>query len=64
MLRGGVRRRDEVRAKFHRRRAFNDSKDIDYINKHNRGFNDKIEKSFNKYTQVRPSVDRVSVDRA
>eukprot|EP01083_Nonionella_stella_P240032 839472_1 len=49
----------ERRAKFSRRRKFYDDKDISYINKRNRIFNEKVSRAFDKYTQeIRGNLER------
>ena len=51
--------RENQRADFSRRRAFRDSKDIDYINDRNAHFNKKIERAFGKYTaETKANLER------
>ncbi|GAX82144.1 hypothetical protein CEUSTIGMA_g9572.t1 [Chlamydomonas eustigma] len=51
--------RERNRAEFSRRRAFRDSKDIDYINDRNAHFNKKIERAFGKYTaETKANLER------
>ncbi len=52
-------RRERQRADYSRRRAFRDSKDIDYINDRNAHFNKKIERAFGKYTaETKANLER------
>ena len=49
----------EKRKKFHRRRLHDDDKDITYINERNRKFNEKIDRSYSKYTQeIKSNLER------
>mmetsp|Transcript_29203 Transcript_29203/g.64548 ORF Transcript_29203/g.64548 Transcript_29203/m.64548 type:complete len:498 (-) Transcript_29203:188-1681(-) len=51
--------RDRKKAEFSRRRAFRDSKDVDYINDRNAHFNKKIERAFGKYTaETKANLER------
>jgi pre-mRNA-splicing factor SYF2 len=52
-------RRRAAHAKFSRRRAFRDAKDVDYINDRNAGFNRKIERAFGGVTQeIKANLER------
>jgi len=52
-------RRIEKRAKYSRRRAFNDDADIDYINERNAKFNKKAERFYGKYTaEIKQNLER------
>ena len=54
-----VNRQIEKRQKFHRRRLHDDDKDITYINERNRKFNEKIDRSYSKYTQeIKTNLER------
>lgn len=47
------------RKKFHRRRIHDEDKDITYINERNRKFNEKIDRSYSKYTQeIKQNLER------
>ena len=49
----------EKRKKFHRRRAHDEDKDITYINERNRRFNEKIDRSYSKYTtEIKKNLER------
>ena len=49
----------EKRAKFSRRRAFDDSADIDYINERNMRFNKKLERFYAPYTaEIKQNLER------
>ncbi|KAI8519360.1 pre-mRNA-splicing factor syf2 [Branchiostoma belcheri] len=49
----------EKRAKFSRRRGFNDDADIDYINERNMRFNKKAERFYGKYTaEIKQNLER------
>ncbi|XP_053476368.1 pre-mRNA-splicing factor syf2 isoform X1 [Ictalurus furcatus] len=49
----------EKRAKFSRRRAYNDDADIDYINERNAKFNKKAERFYGKYTaEIKQNLER------
>ncbi len=51
--------REHKRTDFSRRRAFQDSKDIDSINDRNAHFNKKIERAFGKYTvETKANLER------
>ena len=51
--------RDEARAKFSRRRAFNEDATVDYINQRNAVFNKKISRAFDKYTtEIKQNLER------
>lgn len=52
-------RRIEKRAKYSRRRAYNDDADIDYINERNAKFNKKAERFYGKYTaEIKQNLER------
>lgn len=45
--------------KFHRRRFYNDNKDVDYINERNSKFNAKAERFYGKYTaEIKQNLER------
>merc|ERR1712130_750014 len=47
------------RKNFHRRRIHDEDKDITYINERNRKFNEKIDRSYSKYTQeIKQNLER------
>ncbi|GAB6025085.1 pre-mRNA-splicing factor syf2 [Chamberlinius hualienensis] len=47
------------RAKFSRRRLYNDDADIDYINERNRIFNEKLERNYGQYTsEIKQNLER------
>ncbi|KAM9355770.1 pre-mRNA-splicing factor syf2 [Pholidichthys leucotaenia] len=49
----------EKRAKYSRRRAYNDDADIDYINERNAKFNKKAERFYGKYTaEIKQNLER------
>lgn len=51
--------RIEKRAKYSRRRAYNDDSDIDYINERNAKFNKKAERFYGKYTaEIKQNLER------
>ena len=51
--------RIEKRAKYSRRRAYNDDADIDYINERNAKFNKKAERFYGKYTaEIKQNLER------
>lgn len=51
--------RERRKADFSRRRAFEESKDVDFINDRNAHFNKKIERAFGKYTQeIKGNLER------
>ena len=50
---------EDRRGKFSRRRTFYEDKDVDYINDRNRKFNEKISKSYDKYTvEIKQNLER------
>lgn len=52
-------RRIDKRAKYSRRRAYNDDADIDYINERNAKFNKKAERFYGKYTaEIKQNLER------
>ncbi|XP_019629177.1 PREDICTED: pre-mRNA-splicing factor syf2-like isoform X2 [Branchiostoma belcheri] len=54
-----VEKQIEKRAKFSRRRGFNDDADIDYINERNMRFNKKAERFYGKYTaEIKQNLER------
>ncbi|XP_071509154.1 pre-mRNA-splicing factor syf2-like [Diadema antillarum] len=49
----------EKKAKYSRRRAFNEEDDVDYINERNMRFNKKIERFYGKYTaEIKQNLER------
>lgn len=47
------------RAKFSRRRTFNEGEDVTYINERNRVFNKKASRAFNQYTlEIAQNIER------
>jgi len=47
------------RAKYSRRRAFDEDEDIDYINERNMKFNKKLERFYGKYTaEIKQNLER------
>ncbi|XP_072035692.1 pre-mRNA-splicing factor SYF2-like [Amphiura filiformis] len=49
----------EKRAKYSRRRTFNEDNDIDYINERNMRFNQKAERFYGKYTaEIKQNLER------
>ncbi|XP_069751724.1 pre-mRNA-splicing factor syf2 isoform X2 [Narcine bancroftii] len=49
----------EKRAKYSRRRRYNDDADIDYINERNANFNKKAERFYGKYTaEIKQNLER------
>lgn len=51
--------RIDKRAKYSRRRAYNDDADIDYINERNAKFNKKAERFYGKYTaEIKQNLER------
>lgn len=49
----------ESRYAFSRRRAFDEDKDVDYINERNRKFNQKLSRAYDKYTvEIRQNLER------
>lgn len=51
--------RDERRAKFSRRRAFDEDDDVTYINERNMHFNKKIARAYDKYTaEIKGNFER------
>lgn len=47
------------RAKYSRRRAFDEDADIDYINERNKNFNKKLERFYGKYTaEIKQNLER------
>merc|ERR1711981_290221 len=49
----------EKRAKYHRRRTFNEDDHINFINERNRKFNQKAERAFGNYTsEIRDNIER------
>ncbi|XP_033877751.2 pre-mRNA-splicing factor syf2-like [Acipenser ruthenus] len=54
-----VEKQIEKRAKYSRRRAYNDDADIDYINERNAKFNKKAERFYGKYTaEIKQNLER------
>ncbi|KAM9787580.1 pre-mRNA-splicing factor syf2 isoform X2 [Syngnathus typhle] len=54
-----VEKQIEKRAKYSRRRAYNDDADIDYINERNAKFNQKAERYYGKYTaEIKQNLER------
>jgi len=54
-----LKKREEKREKFSRRREIHDSEDVDYINHRNQHFNKKIARAFDKYTvEIRQNLER------
>ncbi|MBN3306386.1 SYF2 factor, partial [Amia calva] len=54
-----VEKQIEKRAKYSRRRAYNDDSDIDYINERNAKFNKKAERFYGKYTaEIKQNLER------
>ncbi|XP_075914521.1 pre-mRNA-splicing factor syf2 [Petromyzon marinus] len=54
-----VEKQIDKRAKFSRRRCFNDDQDIDYINERNAKFNRKAERFYGKYTgEIKQNLER------
>jgi len=54
-----VKAQIDKRKKFHRRRMHDEDKDITYINERNRKFNEKIDRSYSKYTQeIKQNLER------
>ncbi|XP_042194798.1 pre-mRNA-splicing factor syf2 [Callorhinchus milii] len=54
-----VERQIEKRAKYSRRRRYNDDADIDYINERNANFNKKAERFYGKYTaEIKQNLER------
>ena len=52
-------RMEEKRSTFSRRRAHNDDKDVDYINSRNKSFNEKISRTYDKYTvEIKQNLER------
>ena len=51
--------RIEKRAKYSRRRPFDESKDVDYINERNMKFNKKAARFYDKYTaELKQNLER------
>ena len=49
----------QKRAKFHRRRTYNEDDHINFINERNRKFNAKAERAYGQYsTEIRDSFER------
>ena len=58
-LTADINKQIERRQKFHRRRCHDEDKDITYINERNRKFNEKIERSYSKYTtEIKQNLER------
>ncbi|TFK25418.1 mRNA splicing factor SYF2 [Coprinopsis marcescibilis] len=56
---GKINKDIDKKAKFHRKRVNEDEGDITYINEHNRVFNKKIARYYDKYTaEIRASFER------
>lgn len=54
-----LKKRDERRDKFSRRRDIDDQDSVDYINHRNQHFNKKIARAFDKYTvEIRQNLER------
>ncbi|XP_072357207.1 pre-mRNA-splicing factor syf2 isoform X1 [Scyliorhinus torazame] len=54
-----VEKQIEKRAKYSRRRRYNDDADIDYINERNANFNKKAERFYGKYTaEIKQNLER------
>ncbi|XP_063931610.1 pre-mRNA-splicing factor syf2-like [Zophobas morio] len=54
-----VKKLDEKRKNFSRRRAFDDDADIDYINERNRRFNQKLERIYGQHTaELKQNLER------
>ena len=51
--------RIEKRAKYSRRRTFDEEADVDYINERNAKFNQKLERFYGKYTaEIKQNLER------
>merc|ERR1712227_486927 len=58
-LTADINKQIERRQKFHRRRCHDEDKDITYINERNRKFNEKIDRSYSKYTtEIKQNLER------
>ncbi|KAI9203513.1 SYF2 splicing factor-domain-containing protein [Polychytrium aggregatum] len=54
-----VKKQEEKRAKFSRRRAFDEDDDVTYINERNKRFNEKISRAYDKYTaEIKGNFER------
>ncbi|XP_039254839.1 pre-mRNA-splicing factor syf2-like [Styela clava] len=54
-----LEKQKEKSKRFHRRRFFNDDKDVDYINERNSKFNAKAERFYGKYTaEIKQNLER------
>ena len=54
-----ITRQQEKRAKYHRRRTFNEDDQIDYINERNRKFNLKAERAYGQFSNdTRENLER------
>ncbi|RUS92038.1 hypothetical protein EGW08_000251 [Elysia chlorotica] len=56
---GDLEKQIEKRAKYSRRRTFDEEADVDYINERNAKFNQKLERFYGKYTaEIKQNLER------